>query len=104
MTPHVLFVYTLWDNDVLPGSSGTRSVTGLFENFLPKDPGKRDLVILALIVVPLMVGGVIWGILGNFDDQSSEATPVATPPLVQESTPEGSPEGTPAAFVIVEAA
>lgn len=71
----------------------------MFDNFLPKDPGKRDLAILALIVVPLMVIGVIWGILGDFDGGSPSATPVPTPPLVQDATPTASP----AAFVIVEA-
>lgn len=73
----------------------------MFDKFLPKDPGKRDLVILALIVVPLMAIGVIWGILGDFDGGSqSVATPVATPPLIRDATPTASP----AAFVIVDAA
>jgi hypothetical protein len=72
----------------------------LLNNWLPRDPGKRDLVILALIVVPLMVAGVIWGILGDFGEPESVATPVATPPLVQEATP----SGTPAALFTVEAA
>ena len=72
----------------------------LFDNLLPKDPGKRDLVILALIVVPLMIVGVIWGILGNFDGGSPSATPVPTMPIVQDSTP----ASTPSALFFIEAA
>lgn len=70
----------------------------LLENLLPRDPGKRDLVILALIIVPLIVAGVIWGILGNFGETESTATPV--PGLVQEATP----PATPAALFLIEAA
>jgi hypothetical protein len=72
----------------------------LLDTLLPRDPGKRDLVILALIVVPLVIAGVIWGILVDFGEPESVATPVATPPLVQESTP----IGTPAALFTIEAA
>jgi hypothetical protein len=72
----------------------------LFDNLLPKDPGKRDLMILALIVVPLMVVGVIWGILGDFDDGSPAATPVPTPAIVEGSTP----AATPSALFFIEAA
>lgn len=72
----------------------------MLNNWLPRDPGKRDLVILALIVVPLMVAGVIWGMLGDFGEPESIATPVATPPLVQESTP----SATPSALFTIEAA
>ena len=72
----------------------------MLNNWLPRDPGKRDLVILALIVVPLMVAGVIWGILGDFGESESTATPVATPPLLQE----GTPSRTPAALFVIEAA
>lgn len=70
----------------------------MLENLLPRDPGKRDLVILALIVVPLVIAGVIWGILGDFGETESTATPVATPPLVQEATS----SGTPAALFTIE--
>jgi hypothetical protein len=73
----------------------------VFENLLPKDPGKRDLTILALIVVPLMVVGVIWGILGEFDDSGSVATPVPSPSVEVESTPSS---GTPAALFVIEGA
>jgi len=74
----------------------------VFDNLLPKDPGKRDLTILALIVVPLMVAGVIWGILGNFDDSGSVATPVPSPNVQTESTPPAS--STPAALFMIESA
>lgn len=70
----------------------------LLENLLPRDPGKRDLVILALIVVPLIVAGVIWGILGDFGEPESVATPV--PGMVQDATP----SATPAALFVIEAA
>lgn len=76
----------------------------MLNNILPNDPGKRDLVILALIVVPLMVIGVIWGILGNFDDGSPPATPVPPPSVLEEMTPGASPTASPAAFVIVDPA
>ncbi len=69
----------------------------LLENLLPRDPGKRDLVILALIIVPLVVAGVIWGILGDFGETESTATPV---PAVQEATP----SATPSALFVIEAA
>lgn len=72
----------------------------LFDNFLPKDPGKRDLAILALIVVPLMVVGVVWGILGDFAGDPPSATPVPTPAVVEDSTP----AATPAALFFIEAA
>jgi hypothetical protein len=72
----------------------------VFENLLPKDPGKRDMTILALIVVPLMVVGVIWGFLGEFDDSGSVATPVPSPSVEAESTP----SATPAALFVIEGA
>lgn len=68
----------------------------MFDNLLPKDSGKRDLVILALIVVPLMVVGVIWGILGDFDGGPPNTTPVSTPAIVEGSTP--------SALFVIEAA
>lgn len=70
----------------------------MFDNLLPKDPGKRDLAILALIVVPLMVAGVIWGILGDFDDSGSVATPVPSPTVEVDSTP----SATTSAFFVTE--
>jgi hypothetical protein len=72
----------------------------LFDRFLPNDPAKRDMVILALIVVPLMAIGFIWGIIGDFDGSGSVATPV---PTIQPS-PSSTPSASPAAFVIVDAA
>jgi len=71
----------------------------LFDRFLPTDPAKRDMVILALIVVPLMAIGFIWGIIGDFDGSGSVATPV---PTIQPSP--STPSASPAAFVIVDAA
>ena len=50
------------------------------DQYLPRDPGKRDLVILALIAVPLVIIGVIWGALAN--DPASihfPTTPLASP-------------------------
>jgi hypothetical protein len=76
----------------------------LFDNLLPKDPKKRDMTILALIVIPLMVAGVIWGILGDFDTSESVATPVPSPSVTVESTPPASGATTPAAFIIADAA
>ena len=63
----------------------------MFDTLLPKDPGKRDLTILALIVVPLMVAGVIWGIIGDFDDAGSIATPVPTVSIQPAATPSATP-------------
>jgi hypothetical protein len=72
----------------------------LFDRFLPKDPAKRDMAILALIVIPLMAVGFIWGIIGDFDGGGSVATPV---PTIAPS-PSATPSASPAAFVIVDAA
>jgi hypothetical protein len=83
-----------------PRSIRHKEHSQLFDTILPKDPGKRDLVILALIVVPLMVVGVIWGVLGDFDGGSPNATPVPTPFVVQDSTP----AATPSALFIIDAA
>lgn len=92
-------VYTLL-SDVQPCTPSRRrekEPIALLESMLPRDPGKRDLVILALIIVPLVVAGVIWGILGNFGETESTATPV---PAVQEATP----PATPSALFVIEAA
>ena len=37
------------------------------------------LTILALIVVPLMIAGVIWGIVGDFGEAESTTTPIPSP-------------------------
>ena len=76
----------------------------MFDTLLPRDPKKRDMTILALIVIPLMVAGVVWGILGDFDSSESVATPVPSPSVTVELTPPASGATTPAAFTIVDVA
>jgi len=50
------------------------------DQYLPRDPGKRDLVILVLIAVPLIILGVIWGALdGTPASIHFPATPIASP-------------------------
>lgn len=68
------------------------------DKFLPKTPIYRDLVTLALIIVPLALAGVIWGIMGDFSEERPPVTPVPT----EVSTPVGSPSATPIGFVIVD--
>ena len=54
--------------------------------FLPKDPQKRDVAILAWIVVPLIVVGFAYAVYeGGFAEPIAPETPVATPTVV--STP-----------------
>ncbi len=49
--------------------------------------GKHDIVIILLIVVPLMIGGVVWAVLeGGYAEPLPPVTPVATP----NSSPEAS--------------
>jgi len=53
-----------------------------FDRILPKDPGKRDITIVLLIVVPLIVAGFTYAVLeGGF----AEPLPTPTPTVV--STP-----------------
>jgi hypothetical protein len=55
----------------------------LFDRMLPKEQGKRDLAILAWIIVPLIVVSFAWAVYeGGFaEPQPTPATPtvVATP-------------------------
>lgn len=66
-----------------------------FEKFLPKTQGARDILLLVVLIVPLAIIGVIWGILGDFSQEREplEPTPVILP---------GTPEATPTTFVIVD--
>lgn len=59
------------------------------DRFLPKDQGKRDLLTVFLISVPLMAAGFIWAVLeGGFaEPPPPAATPVSTPFIAPESTP-----------------
>lgn len=63
--------------------------------FLPKTQGARDLLLLAVIVVPLALAGVIWGIVGDFTEPREPVTPT---PVVAPATP----QSTPVTFVIVD--
>lgn len=65
------------------------------DKFLPKSQGARDLLLLALLVVPLSIAGVIWGILGDFSEPREPVTPtpIATP---------ATPQSTPVSFTIVD--
>lgn len=50
------------------------------EKFLPKNPGKHDIFIVLAIVVPLVIGGVVWAILeGGYAEPIPPVTPIATP-------------------------
>ncbi len=58
------------------------AVQSFFDRLLPKDQGKRDIVILLLIVVPLVVAGFTYAVLeGGFAEPRLPATPtvVSTP-------------------------
>lgn len=50
------------------------------EKYLPTSPGKHDILIVLAIVVPLVIGGVVWAILdGGYAEPIPPVTPVATP-------------------------
>ncbi|HVL23887.1 MAG TPA: hypothetical protein VM450_07370 [Thermomicrobiales bacterium] len=56
------------------------------DKFLPKDQGKRELAIVAWLVVPLIVVGFAWAVYeGGFAEPIPPATPTASPTVV--STP-----------------
>lgn len=63
--------------------------------FTPKTQGARDLWLLVILIVPLAIAGVIWGILGDFSSPRPEVTPT---PI---TTP-GTPSSTPAVFITFE--
>ncbi len=68
----------------------------MFEKFLPKTQSGRDILLLIVLIVPLAIAGVIWGILGDFSSprETLDPTPVELP-----STPVASPT---ALFVITD--
>lgn len=70
----------------------------MYKKFLPKTQGGRDILLLIVLVVPLAIAGVIWGILGDFSEprEALDPTPVDLP-----TTPVATP-ATPAAFFIIE--
>lgn len=67
----------------------------MLNSILPKDPRKRDYAVVALIAIPLMILGVIWGMVENF---SEERPPATVAPGYHPETPTASP----AVFVIDE--
>ena len=50
-------------------------------SFLPKTQLGRDIGLLTMLIVPLIIAGVIWGMNGDFweDVAIATATPHATP-------------------------
>lgn len=67
----------------------------MLDKFLPKSQGKRDLLLLVVLVVPLAIAGVIWGMLGDFSEtrEPITPTPIATP---------ATPQSTPVSFFVIE--
>lgn len=63
------------------------------DKLLPKSQGARDILLLVVLIVPLAIAGVIWGILGDFSEPREPVTPT---PIVAPATPQASP----AAFFI----
>lgn len=70
-----------------------------FEKFLPKSQGVRDILLLVVLIVPLAIAGVIWGIFGDF---SETREPMEPTPVDLQGTPAGSPEATPEALYFIE--
>ncbi len=66
----------------------------MLKRFLPKSQGARDILLLVVLVVPLSIAGVIWGILGDFSEPREPVTPT---PI---ATPAATPQSTPVSFVI----
>lgn len=58
------------------------------DKFLPKSQGKRDLLLLAVLIVPLAIAGVIWGMLGDFTEEREPITPT---PIATPATPQSTP-------------
>lgn len=63
--------------------------------FLPKTQSGRDILLLIVLIVPLAIAGVIWGILGDFSTPREPLTPT---PVEAPATPSASP----AAFFTIE--
>lgn len=59
------------------------------DKFLPKSQGARDILLLVVLVVPLAIAGVIWGILGDFSEPREPVTPT---PITAPATPIATPE------------
>lgn len=80
-----------WVNDIEVNIS-------MYKKFLPKTQSGRDILLLVVLVVPLAIAGVIWGILGDFSeprDAILDPTPVDLP---------STPVATPTAFYIINEA
>lgn len=60
----------------------------MMDKILPKSQGKRDILLLVVLIVPLAIAGVIWGILGDFTSPREPATPT---PIVAPATPQSTP-------------
>jgi len=60
------------------------------DRFLPKQQGKRELVYVALLVIPIMVAGFVFAELGWLYKDVPTSTPtaiIATPEATPVSTP-----------------
>lgn len=60
---------------------------------LPKSQTGRDILLLVVLIVPLAIAGVVWGILGDFSEPREPVTPT---PITAPATPQATPQ----AFVI----
>lgn len=50
------------------------------DKFLPGSQGKRDILILVLIAVPLILAGFVWAMLeGGYAEPVVPATPISSP-------------------------
>lgn len=58
------------------------------KQFLPKSQIGKDGLLLAVLIIPLIIAGVVWGILGDFFE---EVEPVTPTPVTIPATPEASP-------------
>ncbi|MCA9834516.1 MAG: hypothetical protein KC435_11240 [Thermomicrobiales bacterium] len=58
------------------------------QRFLPKTQTGRDIGLLAVLIVPLIIAGVIWGMNGDFWEDVELVTPT---PVVTPATPMASP-------------
>lgn len=65
------------------------------DKFLPKSQGARDILLLVVLVVPLAIAGVIWGILGDFSEPREPITPT-------QVTAPATPQATPTSFFIAD--
>lgn len=58
------------------------------QRFLPKSQISKDLLLLVVLIVPLIIAGVIWGMNGDFFE---DVTPLTPTPISNPATPEASP-------------